>query len=463
MEFGSGDRGGDGYGGSGHGSGHHGVPSFHDIFLGIEVGATLTGHGSSLSLADAAGAALFIDAFLDHGAGYQFSFPTGYAQDVPALQGTGPDGPTAWDDSGRELNLPGIAQKAGTIEVLYWPHGEADPAPEFAIAGLAAMEGLERFDPSLWHPSWSEISRSDARILSGAPVATPEERHKLPNGWYQGARGSTSFWRQFYRVRPQVSGVRRAFEKAFNVMQERPTDDHTFLFVVGAMWHYVHPIAGCEDYETRVAFHVYSPQVYVPGVGYAYRRTSLERHWRAAQRFAQGLHNYLAAHPPSSSSVQFRRSLNPRLTHAARPVAADSPSPGEAPIAQIRGIVATPNCVFSNQRGILVTIDCDVLGAVGQGCWISAAFFGDHGLPLQDADGEYRNDAGYVSVSEPFTPDSSPFHARRSLFIPQSQLHLSEGEHKLVCAVAVWKDEPAGNWTWLAGEGGIEFTVTAAG
>ncbi len=455
MEFGGSDRGGGGAG--------HGVPSFHDVFLGIEAGATLTGHGSSLSLADAAGAAFFVDAFLDHGAGYQFSFPTGYTQDVPALQGTGPDGPTAWDDPGRELNLPGIAQKAGTIEVLSWPHGETEPAPEFAIAHLAAEAGLERVDASLWHPSWSEISRSDARILSGAPVATPEERHKLPNGWYQRARGSTSFWRQFYRVRPQVSGVRRALEKAFNVMQEPPTDDHTFLIAVGAMWHYEHPAVACDDYETRVAFRVYSPPVYVPGVGYAHRRTSLERHWRAAQRLAQRLHDYLKAHPPSPSSVQFRRSLDPRLTHAAGPVAVNSASSGDAPSAQIRGVAATPNVVFSDQRGILVTVDCEVLGAAGQDCWVSAAFFDAGGLPLQDADGEYHNDAGCVSVRESFTADTQRFQTRRSLFIPDSQLHLSAGEHKLVCAVAVWKNEPAGNWTWLAGEGDIEFAVTTAG
>src|SRR5690348_7243723 len=105
MEFGDGGRGEGGHAGFSHGFGHHGGVSFENVFLGVELGSALTHH--SMSLADAEAAALFIDAALSHGGGYEFSFPTGSANDVPALQDAGmPDGPTAFTDGGRVVYLP---------------------------------------------------------------------------------------------------------------------------------------------------------------------------------------------------------------------------------------------------------------------------------------------------------------------------------------------------------------------
>ena len=293
--------------GGGHG---HGVPSFQDIFLGLEAAATFTGH--SLSLADAAAASIFIEAALDHGGGFEFSdFPTGYTQDVPALQGAGlqgPDGP-AYGDSGRELNLPGIARSAARVETLYWPHGRCEPRQQ--IPHLAARAGLERYRP-IYHPTWAETVQTEPRILSGLPFGAPDERRKLPNGWYQGARGVTHYWREFYRVQ---GGRGLLFRRPDSYEAHR-----TFLIVTGAMWHYHHiPEYWLnDDYETRVAFSIYSQPSW-NGAAWTYNAEQVRRHRRAAERLAKLLHDYLGAHPPSSNSVGYRRAMNPALTRPAPP------------------------------------------------------------------------------------------------------------------------------------------------
>ncbi|GEM_PF-2328268 len=440
MEFSGDGHGGDGYGGAGH----HGVPSFHDVFLGIELAATLTGHG--VSLADATAASLFAEALLDHGGGYEFSFPTGYAQDVPALQGSGPpDGPTAFDDRGRELSLPGIAQKANTIEVLYWPHGRCEPRQ--ATPSLAERAGLERYRP-IYHPTWDEIVRNEPRILSGVPIGTAEERDRLPNGWYQGVRGTTEFWRQFFRARRSRA--------PFSNTPESYEDHRTLLIVSGVTWHYHHtePYWLNDDYETRVALTVYSQPVGIAGGGWAYKRTQLRQHWQAAQRLARALHDYLAAYPPSLRSLQFRRSMDPGRT---RPGGRQA-EPGAVPTATIRESVAAPGAQ-AGQRGVCVSVGFDILGAAGQPCWVSAAFFRADGSPLRDADGRYRNRAGCVSVAHGVTPATPTLRDCHSLFIPEAQLHLPAGEYRLICAVAIWKDAPDGNWTWLAGKGGVQLDI----
>ena len=285
----------------------HGVPAFSDVFLGIELAAAATGH--SLSLADAAAASIFIETALNIGSGFEsWSFPTGGVQDVPALQSPGfaaPDGLTTYVGSSRDLNLPGIARDATTVEALYWPHGHCEPRGE--VSRLASAAGLERYRPR-YHPGWDDVVKSEPRILSGFPIGASKENKELPNGWYRGSRGTTLFWREFYRIQRKQS--------LFTQKPETYKDHRTFLVVIGAMWHYHHAAEFWlnDDYETRVAFRVFS-QPFSSGTGWAYDVDQIRKHRQAAERVATALHDYLAALPPSRTSVQFRRSMNPMLLH----------------------------------------------------------------------------------------------------------------------------------------------------
>ena len=285
----------------------HDVPAFSDVFLAIELATTATGH--SISLADAAAASMFIGTALEMGGGFQsWSFPTGGLHDVPALQVPGfaaPDGPTPYTGSPRDLNLPGIARSATTVEMLYWPHSHCEPRNELSQRASAA--GLEHYRP-IYHSDWNDVVKTEPRILSGFPVGTAKENRELPNGWYRGVRGTTHYWREFYRLRPK-----RGF---FTQKPETYKEHRTFLVVIGATWHYHHasPSWLNDDYETRVAFCVYS-QPSGDGAGYSYDIDQIQKHRQAAERVAQQLHDYLAAHPPSSASAQFRRSMDPTLLH----------------------------------------------------------------------------------------------------------------------------------------------------
>jgi hypothetical protein len=233
--------------------------------------------------------------------------------------------------------------------------------------------------------------------------------------------------------------------------------DRTLLIVSGVTWHYHHAEPEYwlnDDYETRLALTVYSQPVGIPGGGWAYKRTQLRQHWQAAQRLARTLHDDLAAYLPSPGSVQFRRSMDPSRTRpGGRPAEA-----GAAPAATIREGVAAP-AAQAGQRGVRVSMGFDVVGAAGQKCWVSGAFFRADASPLRDADGEYCNRGRCVSVADGFTPASGGSRDYRSLFIPEAQLHLPPGEHRLICALAIWTDAPDGHWTWLAGKGGMQIDV----
>lgn len=454
MEYDGGDNGGYGDGGSGHGFGHRGVSSFHDIFTGIELAATLTGH--SVSLADAAAASLIIGVALDHGSGFEFSsLPTGYAQDV--FQGPGPrgpDGPTAYVvDPGRELNLPGIARSATTVEVLYWPHGRCEPRRE--IQQLAASVGLERYSRPAHHPLWEETLKTRPRILTGFPLGTPEERHKLPNGWYRDEKGTpvtgtTHSWLEFYRIRPTPSSVRE-LQRAFYVFTA-PEDVHrTFLVVTGATWHYHHkePYWLCDDYETRVVFSIYSG-ILGDGAGYTYRWDQIRQHRQAACHLAKLLHDYLKAHPPSPSSVQFRRDLDPILTRPTRQAPADEIAKAVDPVVAniVKQIPWSPKepgwrpafCLRvteeaatddHNEPGLRIHVTYPESRPVGSEWFIEAFFYRQDGTPLRDSDGQFTTREGQVGVGlfsllqQEHRENNPPLED--VLFIPYAQLHLGWG------------------------------------
>jgi hypothetical protein len=284
----------------------HGVPSFSDLFLGIELAGTFTGH--DVTLADAAAASLFIGAALGGGMSFEpSSLPSGNVQDVPALQSSGhaDGGYSTFNDPGRLLDLPGIARGRTSVHVLYWPHGMCEPRAE--IARSAARWGLERYDPRYQH-ALKPFSHNEPRLLAGFVPGGSDETGTLPSGWYRGAAGTTHLWRDCFRLRRKTA-----------IFSQKPAtydqDHRTFLVAMGATWHYHHTpkFWYYGDYETRVKFGIYSQPFGGPG-GYQYDEDSIRALRHAAERIANDIHDYLAANPPPAGAVEFRRKMDPRLT-----------------------------------------------------------------------------------------------------------------------------------------------------
>lgn len=305
--------------GSHGGGGGHGL-SFGDLFVGLEVAAGLTGH--SLSIADAAAiAAIASEVAQSHGGPAELhGYETGYLHEVPALAGAGWHAPEheslANGCLGRQLSLPGIARDATSVEVLSWPHGEITPGltgPKEQIRRLAKQTKMVSFaSPDINIAGVVEIDRTVDCILPMGPSRDPDKQQCLPNGWYRGATGATHVWREFFRL-PPFFGVKDSFEKR-----------RTFLVVTGATWYYDQTA----DYETRVAFSVYSLP-FAELNSWTYDWDQIKGYRDLAERLSRRLKDYLHEYPASAAAIEQRRTMGPRATEP-------DVSPGERSARQAR-------------------------------------------------------------------------------------------------------------------------------
>lgn len=122
--------------------------------------------------------------------------------------------------------------------------------------------------------------------------------------------------------------------------------------------------------------------------------------------------------------------------------------------ATIEQVVTTTGHIHGGQRGVLITVDFTVLGMAGQEGHLDVHLYREDRSLLADSDGEYRSPAGGVAIGAPFTPGFVDFRGRSDLFIPESQLHLVEGDHTLLWDAVILKHEPDGSWTRLAEKSG---------
>ncbi len=265
----------------------------------------MTGH--SLSIADAAAfAAIASEVAQTHGGPAAFhSYQTGYVNEVPALVGSGwpapEEGPLPSESVGRQLSLPGIARDATKVQVLHWPHGHCDPKEQ--IRRVAERAKMALFPP--WENGGAaDINHREDRIV-------PLERRRsvpaaMPNGWYPSGTGWTRTWRECLRIRP--SSLPPKIAKFFPFLG--PPDDfenrRTFLIVAGSTWYYDQTA----DYETRVAFSVYSLP-FAEGGEWTYRWDQIKLYRDRAERLARGLKDYLQEHPASPASIERRRQMGP--------------------------------------------------------------------------------------------------------------------------------------------------------
>src|SRR5262245_26975628 len=280
----------------------HRSPELGGLIAGLSAGMGYAGH--NLSLADAIAASIAIQLAVEHGASLQLQgHQSGYLQDVPALREGpphAPDGPYRWEDAGRVLQLPGIARDATTVDVLCWPHGHPVQWPWRRIRARAEVEHLERYRPNI--VELVEYERVEARLLDCGLFGDPAAQ---PNGWYRGAVGTTYVWRDFFRIRPR--------QPLFGKAKESYENHRTFLVATGAMWHYSH-VSVTGDWETRVAFSVYSLPFVDAARQWAYRWDQIKQYRAIAEGLAAALRRELEAIPPSPLAIQERRSMDPALT-----------------------------------------------------------------------------------------------------------------------------------------------------
>ncbi len=278
---------------SGHGA------SFADLFAGVELAGSLSGHGPSL--ADAAALAIAIDVAQAHGGPAELhGHETGYWHDVPALGGSGwsaPE-PSYVEHPGRLLTLPGMARDATSVEVLVWPHGDCENSVRWHVRELTRRVGLV---PLRFHEhnvtGLQDIDMTKAGILPVGPEGRSEARQGLPSGWYRNARGTTCLWRECFRKRPGLF-QRDDFECR-----------RTFLVVTGTTWAY----RETADYETRVAFSMFSSPL-VLNRRWTYRYEQIKEYRGLAERLANGLKGLLAKYPASPESIEQRRRMGPHAT-----------------------------------------------------------------------------------------------------------------------------------------------------
>jgi hypothetical protein len=260
----------------------HGA-TFYDMFAAVELGATLIGHG--LSLADAAAlAAIASEVSQAHGGPSEpHDFQTGHPCEIPVLAAAGwhaADAPAG----DHPISLPGIARDQSSVQVLHWPHGQCDPQNE--IRSLALQEGMVLFPP------WENGGITDMHKVqeSIVPVKPQQKPPVMPNGWYEGATGSTSIWGESFRLRPSF------------LVSDTFDNRRTFLIVMGRTWHYGEVM----DYETHVACLVYSFPFFQGGK-WMYEWDKVKCYRNMAEILAKSLKVYLEQHPPGPHSIAARR------------------------------------------------------------------------------------------------------------------------------------------------------------
>lgn len=238
------------------------------------------------------------------------NYKTGYLFEHPTFTTFGV--PAEGSDPGRRVNLPGIARNTTIIELLVWPHGQCNPKEK--LREVLARLGLSRLDLRMAF-SLPDIEKpAERRIYSANPFAAVDDGLNPPNGWFRPPTGDrpvgiTSLWREFY----QVKGC---FASLFN-----PKDKDlygTFIAVFGCTWFF----EKSGDYETRIAFAVYSAP-YVPQQHQTWKWNIIRDHRIVAEKAAKEMVSFISGFPAKAESIETRRKLRLELTEPVVPAPRD--------------------------------------------------------------------------------------------------------------------------------------------
>ncbi len=230
-------------------------------------------------------------------------YKTGFLWQHPVFDGIAR--PAETEDHGRCFNLPGIARNNTTVEVLAWPHAECKPMEE--TRRIMANAGLTRLDLRQSSQLADIEKRDRTAVLSNQPFGDPKNISNRPNGWFRGVEGETHLWREFYQVK-ECARV--------GWWGSTPTDRDcygTFLCVFGVTYKY----GRCEDYETRVAFAVWSVPYSRQGQ-WTYKWEQIKAHREVAENAAKSMSWFFKRFPGLTASVNQRKRI--RLEEMEPPV-----------------------------------------------------------------------------------------------------------------------------------------------
>lgn len=178
--------------------------------------------------------------------------------------------------------LPGIRHNDRRVEILVWPHRQFDVKTK--VRQLAALCGL--YDLAAVTNGMAASDQILEDKLSLEPLS--------PAGSYPGATGSTRVWTEYWKI-PLKKAFRWPWQK-----EPDPGPIYSYLIISGFTWHFT----GTDDYETQVAFYVYTP--FEEGTGFPYKADEVKAHRRVAGEIADRLYASLSLTSPDIWSVQER-------------------------------------------------------------------------------------------------------------------------------------------------------------
>lgn len=95
-----------------------------------------------------------------------------------------------------------------------------------------------------------------------------------------------------------------------------------------------------------------------------------------------------------------------------------------------------------NRKGMRIHVRFTIHNKMGEKCRASATYYYTNGTPLKDFNNEYSTMDGIVFVSEDFVPGfENTLYEDFQLFMPYTELHMSQGECDLMFIVSLYNYE----------------------
>lgn len=183
-------------------------------------------------------------------------------------------------------------------------HGFVDVAVEFRR--IATELGCVRIDQLT--PNFTGSDSIIHKLADWNRWSEPFLREKMPSGWYEGAKGSTRIFRQFWQL-----------EKGFFHPEKETRFDRfagMVLDVVAVTWHYKEP----GDYETRFQIMVKTlPEYSDAEGGWGIRQDPFRRYQPKADELNERMARALSLYRPDPWCKQIRQDILDRLKRENEP------------------------------------------------------------------------------------------------------------------------------------------------
>ena len=308
----------DGHDGGGHdGFGHGGHADMgHGHGHGMS-DLDATGHGHGVGDADAfahsghiTAEALMVSHSHCHGAGWGDTFGH-FSMDSSHGFHHGPDfGVINGEAEGRKafrnkLEKAKIDPRRTFFGAHVVGHGYSETTRIFA--NLAKANGLVRVCDTVGN--FNPVDLMVMELTDWNKYVGPFNRKFPTGGWYKGANGLTTIWKQYWQV-----GTQRPWWDPFGRVKYNRLKA-TYLEVCIVTWYY----SDIGDYETRIDINVMSTPVLDPvDKQWGWRKTPLAEHQDAARKIIDGLFNALVSNKPDELILGRRRKMYDAVLEARR-------------------------------------------------------------------------------------------------------------------------------------------------